>query len=152
MTNNFNKPLTLLFVLLVAMNCYIGSGFTPSSDQSSGIIIARDIASGNLILKDWFLSTVTFYFTDLIWYSLFSLLGVSNHIQSFLVPSLILSGLTVVCTALVISKKKIPWAIFLSFGIVGIYSSQIYNLAVTHVGAYLYTAIIYLLLNNPLNF
>ncbi|HHR0804657.1 TPA: hypothetical protein ACS28E_004457 [Enterobacter roggenkampii] len=146
MTNNFNKPLTLLFVLLVAMNCYIGSGFTPSSDQSSGIIIARDIASGNLILKDWFLSTVTFYFTDLIWYSLFSLLGVSNHIQSFLVPSLILSGLTVVCTALVISKKKIPWAIFLSFGIVGIYSSQIYNLAVTHVGAYLYTAIIYLLI------
>ncbi|MDI5453488.1 hypothetical protein MJM04_23705, partial [Salmonella enterica subsp. enterica serovar Cerro] len=61
MTKHFNKLLFLVFVILVAMNCYLGSGYTPSSDQSSGIIIANDIAKGNIFLTGWFLSTVTFY-------------------------------------------------------------------------------------------
>ncbi|MDI5454613.1 hypothetical protein MJM04_35695, partial [Salmonella enterica subsp. enterica serovar Cerro] len=57
-------------------NCCLGSGYTPSSDQSSGIIIANDIAKGNIFLTGWFLSTVTFYyylFDDISWISYYEL-------------------------------------------------------------------------------
>ncbi|HHY6411255.1 TPA: hypothetical protein ACV5TU_000365 [Salmonella enterica] len=150
MTKHFNKLLFLVFVILVAMNCYLGSGYTPSSDQSSGIIIANDIAKGNIFLTGWFLSTVSFYFTDLIWYAFLSLAGVSNKVQSYLVPSILISGLVTCCIILSSHKQKLPWAIFFSFGILGVYSSNIFNLAVSHIGAYLYTAIIYILIERSL--
>ncbi|EIP6817343.1 putative membrane protein [Escherichia coli 1-110-08_S3_C1] len=146
MTRRFKLLLFISFIILVAMNCYIGYGYTPSSDQASGVIISHDIANGNILLSGWFLSTVTFYFTDLIWYALLDIIGISNKVQSYLVPSILISALTICCIILSYHKKKLPWAIFFSFGILGAYSSNIFNLAVSHIGAYLYTAIIYIII------
>ncbi|MEA7940801.1 hypothetical protein ONO84_24735, partial [Salmonella enterica subsp. enterica serovar Virginia] len=40
-----------------------------------------DIANGNITLKGWYLSTVTFYFTDLVWFALaIKLFGYSEWI------------------------------------------------------------------------
>ncbi|MDE9440704.1 hypothetical protein KKJ13_03450 [Xenorhabdus bovienii] len=142
-----NYALPVLFIFLIIVYFFIGEGYTPSSDQASGIIIGNDIANGNIFLNGWSLSTVTFYFTDLIWYALLSLAGVSNHTQAILVPAILLSALTCLSVYLVMLNKRVPWALFFSFGIIGAYSSGIFNLAVSHIGAYVYTSIVYILLS-----
>lgn len=135
-----------LFLSLLTWYYFIGYGYSPTSDQASGILIARDIASGNILLHNWSLSTVSFYFTDLIWYAILSLIGVSNKVQSALMPAILLSSLACASVYLIVSKKNAPWAILFTFVPVGIFSSQIFNLAVSHIGAYLYTAIVYVIL------
>ncbi|EBA4194238.1 hypothetical protein A0P71_06965, partial [Salmonella enterica] len=57
------KGLSVILVFLIFSYIFtaLSYKFIPSSDSMSGILEAADIANGNITLKGWYLSTVTFY-------------------------------------------------------------------------------------------
>lgn len=96
------KGLSVILVFLIFSYIFtaLSYKFIPSSDSMSGILEAADIANGNITLKGWYLSTVTFYFTDLVWFALaIKLFGYSEWI-TYVIPGLMAGSLVrfMLCT------------------------------------------------------
>lgn len=74
MTLNIKKTAIYIigFIFLTFFYASISKQILPSSDAVSGLLEGKDIADGNWTLSGWYLSTVSFYFTDIIWYGLAS--------------------------------------------------------------------------------
>ncbi|EDW3847806.1 hypothetical protein YL26_004965, partial [Salmonella enterica subsp. enterica serovar Hadar] len=117
----------------------------PSSDSMSGILEAADIANGNITLKGWYLSTVTFYFTDLVWFALaIKLFGYSEWI-TYVIPGLMAGSLFASCYALgTISGYKKAWALLLFLAFPGAAVSYMLSVAIIHVPTYTYIVVSYI--------
>ncbi|HFG4062978.1 TPA: hypothetical protein ACGGM2_002594, partial [Escherichia coli] len=68
-----SKKLELLywlatFIVLSIIYSMIAKNIIPNSDVMSSFREARDITEGNIFLSGWDLSTVSFYFTEIIPY------------------------------------------------------------------------------------
>ncbi|MEG8204642.1 hypothetical protein L2D20_02785, partial [Escherichia coli] len=66
-----SKKLELLywlatFIVLSIIYSMIAKNIIPNSDVMSSFREARDITEGNIFLSGWDLSTVSFYFTEII--------------------------------------------------------------------------------------
>lgn len=143
------KGISTLLVFLIFSYIFsaLSYKFTPSSDSMSGILEAADIAKGNFALKGWYLSTVTFYFTDLVWFALaIKLFGYSEWI-TYVIPGLMAGGLIASCYALGTSsgyKKAWPLLLFLFFP--GTAVSYMLSVAIIHVPTYAYILLSYILI------
>ncbi|HEO9230461.1 TPA: hypothetical protein QIF78_004641, partial [Escherichia coli] len=70
-----SKKLELLywlatFIVLSIIYSMIAKNIIPNSDVISSFREARDITEGNIFLSGWDLSTVSFYFTEIIPYAI----------------------------------------------------------------------------------
>ncbi|EBY1856813.1 hypothetical protein DU134_24240, partial [Salmonella enterica subsp. enterica serovar Ohio] len=71
MLNKSTVALYLIFALCVFALClYISFNNPVTSDGASLFLEAKDMADGNILLRGWTLSTVSFYFTEAIWYTI----------------------------------------------------------------------------------
>ncbi|HGG8763397.1 TPA: hypothetical protein ACJJXG_004811, partial [Enterobacter hormaechei subsp. hoffmannii] len=67
MTNKFNFFCwAFIFTILSVVYSLIAKNTLPNSDVISSFREARDILNGNILLSGWKLSTVSFYFTEII--------------------------------------------------------------------------------------
>ncbi|HCW3120950.1 TPA: hypothetical protein OXC77_003795 [Enterobacter roggenkampii] len=139
--------LTLVFILTSYVFIAFSHKFIPSSDSMSGILESADIAYGNLTLKGWYLSTVNFYFTDLIWYALaIKIFGYEPWI-TYIIPG-IMAGSLVTASCALGTKKSIRniWPIFLFMAVPGAMISYMLSVAIIHVPTYSYIVITYIFL------
>lgn len=128
-----------LFVLLCFIYLQITSGIIASSDGASGLLEGRDLAAGNILLRGWSLSTVSFYFTDLIWYASATLLAGYGGWQSSLLPSIMLAILSVFAIYLAVKDgKKNLWPIVIGFAAPGAFAALNTLMPVIHIGTYIY--------------
>ncbi|HHB1424832.1 TPA: hypothetical protein ACOQZT_000808 [Serratia odorifera] len=128
-----------LFLLLCFIYLQITAGIIASSDGASGLLEGRDLAAGNILLSGWSLSTVSFYFTDLIWYAAATLLAGYGAWQSALLPSMMLALLSVFSLYLSVKdgKKKL-WPIVIGFAAPGAFAALNTLMPVIHIGTYIY--------------
>lgn len=137
--------LTLIFIFTTYVFIAFSHKFIPSSDSMSGILEAADIANGNVTLKGWYLSTVNFYFTDLIWYALaIKIFGYEPWI-TYIIPGIMAGCLVTACCALGAKNNvKNTWPIFLFMAVPGAMISYMLSVAIIHVPTYLYIVITYI--------
>ncbi|MNW40486.1 hypothetical protein D3C74_176010 [compost metagenome] len=76
------SSILLLYYLSVATNNSV------HSDAGSVLLMSKSILEGNVFLNGWFLSTGSYYSTELIWYSLFIVLFGFNSNLIYLVSSI----------------------------------------------------------------
>lgn len=92
-----------IVLFIIYLGIAIRNGFNVHSDAASIILETSDILEGNLFLSNWNLSTVTFYTTDIPFYTLFSIIFSPSSELLFIVPAFIYS-LIVVLTLLITYK------------------------------------------------
>lgn len=134
-----------LFIFMTIIYYRISQRIPINSDTASGIIEGFDISNGNFLLKNWSLSTVPFYFTDLIWYAIaIKFLGL-NYLLSYIIPAILLSLLCV--TMISASENKAIGFLFTLFfiGSPVIFLAKNIVIPVIHVGTYLYCVLALLL-------
>lgn len=149
------KGISTLLVFFIFS--YIYTAFShqlaPSSDSMSGILEAIDMANGNWTLKGWYLSTVTFYFTDLIWFaSAIKIFGYADWI-TYVIPGVMAGSLVAACYALSSrngSRWKNAWPLLLFMAIPGEAVSYMLAVAIIHVPTYAYIVFSYILIESYL--
>lgn len=141
--------LTLLFIISSYLYMAFSHKFAPSSDSMSGILEAVDIADGNITLKGWYLSTVSFYFTDLVWFAIaIKIFGYVSWI-TYVIPGMMAGALITACYALSINTgSKNTWPLFLFMAIPGTMVSYMLSVAIIHVPTYLYIVLLYILIES----
>ncbi|MFP1783992.1 hypothetical protein [Lonsdalea quercina] len=110
-----------------------------NSDMASGFLAASDLSKGNIYLKGWSLSTVPFYFTELVWYSLVILIGGYNYMYNYALPAIYL---VVLCTLIIMccDNKKIGFFLtFFLLGTPGLFLTSNILVPVIHIGAYIFS-------------
>ncbi|EPL3245935.1 hypothetical protein ACTLHX_001864 [Enterobacter hormaechei] len=141
----------IALILLAIFYASLSRNILPSSDAVSVMLEGKDVASGNLGLAGWYLSTVSFYFTEVIWYALATkLAGYSSH-QAYIIPALMYSCL--VLLAFYLSREKLGsvWALVFSIGIPSAFASLNTLIPVIHIGTYVYTLISFALIERFIN-
>lgn len=98
---NENKILKYI-IALVAGVLYIGfvtwlcSFITIDSDKANHLLQAYDIVHGNLFLEDWYMTGITFWTTDLIFYELAAILAGISRNAIYIAGGLMVSTVTLV--------------------------------------------------------
>jgi len=129
-----------IFIFAVMLSFYfrIAQRIDINSDMASGIVEAMDMTKGNVLLSGWSLSTVSFYFTEIIWYALAILIGGHTYKIAYFMPALIL---TVLCVMMIISsenkKSAIIFTLFL-FGAPAFFMARNVLTPFIHVGTYIF--------------
>lgn len=83
----FSAYIALFFILFIFyLHISYHTGY--NSDSASILLEAKEMADGNWLLKNWTLSTVTFYFTDALLYALIIKIFGYSHDYIYIVPSL----------------------------------------------------------------
>ncbi|AVZ13188.1 hypothetical protein DBP88_07070 [Enterobacter hormaechei] len=150
----FCKRHLIYFIALIVLTIFyatLSRNILPSSDAVSVMLEGKDVASGNLGLAGWYLSTVSFYFTEVIWYALATkLTGYSSH-QAYIIPALMYSCLVLIAFYLSREKLGSVWALIFSIGIPSAFASLNTLIPVIHIGTYVYTLISYILIEKYTN-
>ncbi|PNK88259.1 hypothetical protein CEQ31_000255 [Serratia odorifera] len=126
----------MAFIVLTSFYAYISSQILPSSDAVSGLLEGNDMANGNWTLSGWHLSTVSFYFTDIIWYGITSKLFWYGPYQAYLIPAIMYSMVTLMVFHLSKEHASSLWVITFCVAIPSEFSALNTLIPVIHVGTY----------------
>jgi len=126
----------IAFVILTLFYAHISSQIRPNSDAVSGLLAGKDMANGNWTLGGWHLSTVSFYFTDIIWYGLASKSFGYGAYQAYLIPAIMYSMVTLMTFYLSRENAGSLWAIAFCVAIPSGFAAFNTLIAVIHVGTY----------------
>jgi hypothetical protein len=137
-------PLTIA-LLMTVIYYYISLRLELNSDMASALLESRDVATGNWLLKGWTLSTVSFFFTEVIWYAFAIKLFGYSYILAHIIPAIYLSILCVITVAS--CKKKKTGATFVLFFLATPTLPMAVNSlhTVAHIGTYIFCVISFLL-------
>lgn len=104
--------LYLIFSLCVFALClYISFNNPVTSDGASLFLEAKDMADGNILLRGWTLSTVSFYFTEAIWYTIvIRIFGDSIYLM-YVLPAVFYTITIMLVFALSHTDGKMKWSI-----------------------------------------
>lgn len=136
----------VFFAAMYAVYYRISQRIPINSDMASGLLEAMDVARGNIFLKGWSLSTVSFYFTDIVIYAVAIKVFWFSHHLSYIIPSIILSFL---CMSIVAASENKISGFFTALFFVGtpvIFLAKSILVPVIHVGTYLYCVCAYILI------
>lgn len=139
---------TIAFIVLAFFYASISKQILPSSDAVSGLLEGKDIADGNLSLSGWFLSTVSFYFTDIIWYGIASKIFGYGQYQAYCIPAIMYSMLTLLTFYLSKEKLSSIWAIAFCVALPSGFAALHVLIPVIHVGTYIAMLLCFILLDN----
>lgn len=112
MLNRKTVTLYSIFSLCVFALClYISFNNPVASDGASLFLEAKDMAEGNILLRGWTLSTVSFYFTEAIWYALaIRIFGDSIYLM-YVMPAVYYTIVIMLALALSSTDGKLKWSI-----------------------------------------
>lgn len=135
---NLNKVFllnSLAFILLILFYYFISSHLIINSDSASSILMAKDGAEGNFLLRGWYLSTQAYYFTDTIWLTiLFKIFGFHKDL-AFLYVGLTYALMVFISFKLLGRKTLLGAAILMGVVILPstyqAYSSLVVNIHIT---------------------
>ncbi len=57
----------VIFFISIVFYSYLSSMVSANSDNMSSLLIAKDFAEGNYRLSGWFMSTQSYFFSDIVW-------------------------------------------------------------------------------------
>lgn len=102
----------MIFSLCVFALClYISFNNPVTSDGASLFLEAKDMADGNILLRGWTLSTVSFYFTEAIWYMIvIRVFGDSIYLM-YVLPAVFYTITIMLAFALSHTDGKMKWSI-----------------------------------------
>ena len=130
-----SKKLELLywlatFIVLSIIYSMIAKNIIPNSDVMSSFREARDITEGNIFLSGWDLSTVSFYFTEIIPYAIaIKIIGFNENLY-YIVPGIFMSMLVTLSLYISHTKSRASlWPVLSVFGIPTVFSSSIMLIA-----------------------
>lgn len=148
-----SKKLELLywlatFIVLSIIYSMIAKNIIPNSDVMSSFREARDITEGNIFLSGWDLSTISFYFTEIIPYAIaIKIIGFNENLY-YIVPGIFMSMLVTLSLYISHTKSRASlWPVLSVFGIPTVFSSSIMLIACIHIGAYIYMLAIILIID-----
>ncbi|MEJ4011489.1 hypothetical protein RPM93_07520 [Salmonella enterica subsp. enterica serovar Oranienburg] len=112
MLNRNTVTLYSIFSICVFALClYISFNNPVTSDGASLFLEAKDMADGNILLRGWTLSTVSFYFTEAIWYAIaIRVFGDSIYLM-YVLPATFYTIAIVLAFALSRTDGKRKWSI-----------------------------------------
>jgi len=126
------------FIALSILYACFATQVPLNSDAASALLEARDAAAGNLLLKGWNLSTVSFYFTEVLPYAVLIKLFGWHLGWAYLVPGMLLAAVVVVAARLIVRKRGIsglPPLVIIAAP--GFFASNLLLVPCIHMGAYL---------------
>jgi hypothetical protein len=93
--------------LLLALALYTGLSYVAgaNSDNMSALLVARDMAEGNIFLKGWTLSTQSFLFTDTVWTAIVIRIVGYHPIIAHVMPAAMYIALVLVAGAIVWQER-----------------------------------------------
>lgn len=95
---------------LTGIFAYFSYTLPQNGDSVCSLLAGADIAKGNLLLKDWSICHVSYYFTDLLPWGFFVWLFGYKIYLLYIIPSLFSAFLIVVLTGIAtLRKKKHSW-------------------------------------------
>ncbi|MGO4185781.1 hypothetical protein AB4Z17_32080 [Paenibacillus sp. TAF43_2] len=134
----------LLFTIILFIYYYgIALKMNMNSDAASILLQAQEIANGNILLRDWFLSTGAYITTDLLFYAIaIKLFGFSSNVI-YIVSALFYTLLVAVCVLFSLKRQKgISYlSAFYTFTLIGVPSFFLSSMIFTgplHVSSLLY--------------
>lgn len=137
---------TLMFVALSAFYSGIALQFEANSDSASMFLQAIDMARGNILLRGWNLSTVSFYFTEIAPHAIAVAIFGERNILLYIVPAVMYAALVMLLYALMRQKGTFPSSIaglaYIAIPSVGMI--PVIMIGATHIGAYVLIAAAYL--------
>ncbi|WBG90010.1 hypothetical protein N5580_13025 [Pantoea piersonii] len=136
----------VFFAAMYAVYYRISQRIPINSDMASGLIEAIDVAAGNIFLKGWSLSTVPFYFTDILTYAAVIKVFWYSYKLSYIIPSVILSLL---CMGIVAASENKNAGFLTALFFVGspvLFLAKSILVPVIHVGTYLYCVAAYIII------
>lgn len=139
---------TLMFVALSSFYSGIALQFEANSDSASMFLQAIDMARGNVLLKGWDLSTVSFYFTEIVPHAIAVAIFGERNILLYIVPAVLYAALVMLLYVLMRQKGTIPSSI-VGLAFIAIPSAgmiPIIMIGAIHIGAYVLIAAAYLAL------
>lgn len=117
LTDRHNKPLLYAAYFLITIPVFIAITYAlgASSDNMASLLIAKDMAHGNIPLNDWYLSTQPYVFSDTIWAALLIKIFGYSPIYAHLVGTVFFSLSLLMCilSSARDGKLKITALIFL---------------------------------------
>lgn len=116
-----------------------------NSDMASGILEAHDLASGNVFLNGWSLSTVPFYFTDIVWYAIVICFTGISYKLNYVFSALSLLSLCIAMISASECKKTAAAITFFTLGSPVAFMAQNLLTPVVHVGTYIFSLCIFIL-------
>nr|WP_254907942.1 hypothetical protein [Salmonella enterica] len=112
MLNKSTVALYLIFSLCVFALClYISFNNPVTSDGASLFLEAKDMADGNILLRGWTLSTVSFYFTEAIWYMIIIRIFGDSIYLMYVLPAVFYTITIMLAFALSHTDGKMKWSI-----------------------------------------
>ncbi|EIQ9623720.1 hypothetical protein LWD69_000219, partial [Escherichia coli] len=150
MTLNIKKTAIYIigFIFLTFFYASISKQILPSSDAVSGLLEGKDIADGNWTLSGWYLSTVSFYFTDIIWYGLASKVFWYGQYQAYCIPAIMYSMVTLMTFYLSKERLSSLWAISFCVALPSGFAVLNVLIPVIHVGTYVSMLFCFIMLDN----
>lgn len=143
---------TVIYALIFIVLSFFYTGFAlhyeANSDAASMFLQAIDMARGNVLLKGWELSTVSFYFTETLPHAIAVLLFGESNLLLYVVPAMLYSALIIVLFQLMRQKGSLASSC-IGLAYIAIPSLGMIAILLTgaiHVGAYLLIAIAFLAL------
>ncbi len=128
----------VIFALMCSFYFRIAQRIDINSDMASGIVEAMDMTKGNILLSGWSLSTVSFYFTEIIWYALDILIGGHTYKIAYFMPAVIL---TVLCVMMIVSSERKKTSVIFTLFLIGSPAFFMARNVLTpfiHVGTYVF--------------
>lgn len=122
-----------------------------NSDMASGLLEAKDMAGGNVLLEGWSLSTVPFYFTELIWYAICIALFGFSHKLSYAFSAIYLAILFITMVSASENKKLGAILSFFLLGSPVVFLSQNLLTPVVHVGTYIFSLCAFIVMKRIIN-
>lgn len=109
-----------------------------NSDGAAALLIARDIAEGNVFLQGWSLSTVSFYFTELVPFAV-AIKLVGWHTGLFyLVPGMMLATAVLLSFHLCAqTRPEANWPLLVVIATPGFFAANLLLVPCIHMGAYI---------------
>ncbi|QXR22005.1 hypothetical protein EGK69_016940 [Citrobacter freundii] len=150
MTSNIKKiaMYAIGFIILTFFYASISKNVLPSSDAVSGLLEGKDFADGNWTLSGWYLSTVSFYFTDIIWYGLASKIFWYGQYQAYCIPAIMYSMVTLMTFYLSKERLSSLWAISFCVALPSGFAVLNILIPVIHVGTYVAMLFCFIMLDN----
>ncbi|WP_413723573.1 hypothetical protein ACL2XG_00005 [Sodalis sp. RH24] len=120
MLNNKTKCLILnllAFIILSVIYAYIAKIIPLNSDGASILLEGKDLGQGNFFLQDWHLSTETYFFTDVIFYGIFTKIFGYHIWQWYVIPGILYAATRIIAAINLIKVKAksniwLPFAVF----------------------------------------
>lgn len=134
-----------IFALMISFYFRIAQRIDINSDMASGMVEALDMSKGNILLSGWSLSTVSFYFTEIVWYVTAILVSGYSYKITYFMPAIMLA---ILCALMIFSSEnKKTAAIFTLFmlGAPTFFMARNVLTPFIHIGTYIFCLAAYCL-------